>query len=887
MRVLRAWLSRTGDLFHKRSRDGELAAELESHLQMHIEDNLRAGMAPEEARRQALLKLGGVEQTKENYRDRRGLPWLETLLHDIRFGLRMLRKNPGFTAVAVLTLALGIGANTAIFSVVNAVLLRPLPYQNPGNLVQVWNTYLPAWPQLGLSPGDFEDFRKRTQNFTEMAAYVAVPTGFNMTGRSDPERVQAAYASSELLPMLGIRPVLGRNFAPEEDKPGNTPVMLISHDLWQTSFDSDPEAVGRTFNLDGRGYTLIGVLPADFRLVPTADVWMPVGQYADDLTGRIHHPFNVIARMKLGAAISQAQAEMETFNRQEALPFPDTHKNWGVTVRRMEDPSAARLRLALLVLLGAVALVLLIACANIMNLLLARNAARRKEIGLRIALGASRLRLARQLVTESMLLSVLGGTLGILLAAAALRALQAFVPADLETVKEASLNGWVLGFTISACFLTGIVCGLVPAHQALRVDLNSVLKEGDRLSGAPGSRKLRNLLVVSEIALALIPLVGAGLLIRSFYRLLEVSPGFRPDHALTMQVTQPAIPLDILSKMSPEEQQQLTRKQSLQFEQIGERIQNLPGVKLVGGINVLPLGSAMVSASRFLIEGQPAPAAGARPGAEVRAASLGYFATMGIPLRRGRLLDADDWTSRNIVINEFMARRFWSGSDPIGKRINLCSLAPQPCWYSIVGVVGDVHEYGLDKGQTFDVYGTGGWTPYFVIRTASDPSAITLAAIQEIHKFDPSLPVTQVATLDNLLSDSVSARRFSTVLLGIFAALALAMSAVGIYGVMSYAVSMRTNEIGIRLALGAQRSRVLGMILLDGLLLCVIGIAIGIFGAFAMTRLMKSLVFGVSPADPLTFVLVAVLLASVAFIASWIPARRAMRVDPMVALRHE
>ena len=891
MRTMRAWMLRCGSLFGKHRRDHDLAAELESHLQMHIEDNLRAGMNPEEARRRALIKLGGVEQTKEKYRDRHGFPWLESLIADTRFGLRMLRKNPGFTAVAVLTLALGIGANTAIFSVVNAVLLRPLPYQIPENLVQVWNTYLPAWPQLGLSPGDFQDFRQQTKNFSEMAAYVNVTQGFNMTGRAEPVRVQAAFADSNLLPMLVIRLVAGRNFASEEDKPGSAPVMLISHGLWQTNFDSDPGVVGRAFNLDGRGYTIIGVLPADFRLVPTADVWMPVGQYADDLSGHIHHPFDVIARLKSGVAISQAQAEMETLNRQEALAFPDTHKNWGMTVQRMENSSAAKLRLTLLVLLGAVALVLLIACANIMNLLLARNAARRKEIGLRITLGASRHRLMRQLLTESLLLSLLGGGLGILLAGVGLRALQAFVPADLATVKDAGLNGGVLAFTISLCFLTGIVCGLVPAHQTLRVDLNIVLKEGDRLPGASGTRKLRSLLVVSEMALALIPLVGAGLLIRSFYRLLEVSPGFRPDHALTMQVNQPTIPFDVINKMSPEEQHQLTRKQSLQFEQIAASIQGLPGVKLVGGINVLPLGSAMVSASRFPIEGQPAPAIGARPSAEVRAASLGYFAAMGIPLLRGRLLDAGDWTSPNIVINDSMARRFWSGggpdNDPIGKRINLCSLAPQPCWYSIVGVVGDVHEYGLEEGQTFDVYGTGGWTPYFVIRTASDPSSVALAAIQEIHETDSSLPVTHVMTLDGVLLDSVSPRRFSMVLLGIFAALALALSAVGIYGVMSYSVSMRTNEIGIRMALGAQRSRVLGMILRDGLLLCLIGIAIGTFGAYAVTRLMRSLIFEVSPADPLTFAGVAVLLAGVAFLACWVPARRAMRVDPMVALRHE
>jgi putative ABC transport system permease protein len=812
---------------------------------------------------------------------------MRSFLQDVRYGARMLLKNPGFAVVAILTLALGIGANTAIFSVVQQVLLRPLPYQNPEGLVQVWNTYPPAWTQLGLSPGDFEDWRREAQSFSEVAAYVDVSQGFNMTGQGDPERLVASYATSGLFPMLGVHPVIGRTFSAEQDKPGSAPAVLISHTLWQSRFGSDPGVVGRTIMLDGRGHTLAGVLPANFRLVPEADLWMPVGQYSDDLTGRIHHPFSVIARLKPEVTVSQAQAEVVTLNRRSELAFPSTHKNWGVTVQRMEDPAASKLRMALLLLSGAVGLVLLIACANIMNLLLARNAARRKEIALRVALGADRLRLVSQLLTESVLLSLLGGTLGIFLASAGLSALDSLVPSGLDGVKVTGLNGWVLGFTIAVCFLTGILCGLVPALQTLKADLHGVLKEGTRSSVASTGQRIRSALVVSEIALSLIPLIGAGLLLKSFHRLLGVNPGFQPDHVLTMKVTQPELPSEVLDRMTPEQLQQLSRKQALQFEQIAERIRSLPGVKNVGGITVLPLASSLVSASRFVVEGQPVPEAGTRQFAEVRSASLRYFDAMEIPLLKGRLLDEGDWVESNIVINESMARRFWPGGDALGKRINLCSLDPQPCWSSVVGVVGDVREYGLDGATTLDVYGSGGWTPYLVIRTANDPSAVAHAAIEEIHKTDPALPVTRVMTLSALLSDSVSSRRFSTVLLGIFAVLALALAAVGIYGVMSYVVSLRANEIAIRMALGAQPREIWSLVLGRGTKLAIAGVAIGVFGALAFTRLLSSLLYGVRSTDPFTFAGVAILLLLVALAACYIPARRAMRVDPMDALRYE
>jgi len=811
---------------------------------------------------------------------------METLWQDLRHAFRALRKSPGFTAVAVLTLGLGIGANTAIFSVVESVLLRPLPYRDPSALVQVWNTYLPQFPQVPNSPGDFQDFRRQAASFSEMAAFVDIPQGFNLTGESEPQRLEARYATSGFFPMLGIQPIVGRAFHSEEDKPGAAPVVMLSHRLWQSRFGSDPSVIGRTFLLDGKGYTLIGVLPNAFRMAPTTDIWMPTGQYSDDLTSHLHHEFNVLARLKPGVSISHAQAELTTLNRQEEQAFPDTHKNWGVLVTPMEDPSAVKMRVALLVLFGAVGLVLLVACANIVNLLLARNAVRQKEIALRVTLGASRSRLLAQLLTESILLSLLGGALGVLLATAGLRVLGAFVPSDLASVKETGLNGWVLGFTLAVSFFAGIICGLIPAVQTLKQDLHGILKEGTRTAGAAGGQKIRSLLVVSEIALALIPLVGAGLLIRSFHRLVEVDPGFQRDHILAMEVDQPQLPIAEILKMTNEQQIELSKKQSLQFDELAQKLQELPGVRAVGGITVMPMGTAMRSASRFVIDGQPLPANGARPVAETRVVSPGYFAAMGIPLRMGRPLDAHDYGEQRVVINEMIAKRFFAG-DPLGKRVNLCSLDPTPCWSTIVGVVGNVHQYGLDATPTLDIYFTGGWTQYAVIRTASDPSALAQAAIGAIHKFDPNLPVTHVITLDNLFSDSVSPRRFSTFLLGVFAGLALLLAAMGIYGVMSYVVSLRTNEIGIRMALGAQPRDIWRLVIGRGAQLALTGVAFGIIGAFALTKLISSLLYGVKPTDPITFGGVALLLVSVALLACYVPARRAMRVDPMVALRYE
>jgi len=813
---------------------------------------------------------------------------METLVKDLRYALRSLRNSSGFTVVAVLTLALGIGANTAIFSVVQAVLLQRLPYPQVENLAEIWNTYpyLPDMTEAELSPGDFQDFKQQAKSFTQMEAYINVPQGFNLTGSGDVLRLEARYATAGFFPMLGAQPVAGRNFTAEEDKPGVTPSVMVSHRLWQEHFGSDRSIIGRNLTLDGRNYILAGVLPASFHLVPNADLWLPMGLYLDQPPSHIHHEYSVLARLKPGVRVAQAQAEMVALNQQEEIAFPDTHKSWGVFVRPMQNPAAAKLRVALIVLFSAVGLVLLIACANIVNLLLARNAARQKEIAVRLALGASRARLIGQLLTESIVLSLLGGGIGILLAAAGLRVIALFVPAELIIVKQAQLNGWVIAFTVGTCLLAGVLCGLLPALQTLKQDLSGTLKEGGRTASAARSHRTRSILVVSEIALALIPLVGAGLLIRSFYRLLEISPGFATQHILSMKVDKAAIPYQEYSQLPEEQQHALDLADSRKFQVMAERIRGLPGVTAVGSVNLLPLGTKITSASRFLLEGQPAPTSGARPIAEVRNASSGYFAAMGIPLRAGRLLDEHDSDQPNADINETMAGTF-PGHDALGKRINLCTLDKTPCFFTVVGIVGDVHQYGLDVAPTFDMYVTGGWVPYFVIRTSSDPSTLARAAIGEIHEVDPLLPVTNVMTLDRLISESVSPRRFSMDLLGIFAVLALLLAAVGIYGVMSYMVGLRTSEIGIRIALGAQQREIWRLIVGTGAGLAFVGVTIGLLGAFALTRLLASLLYGVKATDPFTFIAVPLLLFGVAVLACYLPARRAMRVDPIVALRHE
>jgi putative ABC transport system permease protein len=813
---------------------------------------------------------------------------MRTTLQDLRYGIRSLLKNPGFTLVAVLTLALGIGANTAIFSVVENVLLRPLPYPHPEHLVEIFNTYFPQVPRGGLAPGDYADWRAQNKSFSEMGGYAEISRGANLTGEGEPQRVQIGHASASLFPMLGVGAVAGRTFVPEEDRAGNAPVVVLSSKLWQSRFGSDPRVIGRTIALDNKRYTVVGVLPAGFQLLRWADLWMPFGQYDDDLMEHVHHAFVAIARLRPGVSIAQAQQEMDALNRLSAITYPDAHKNFEVKVQPLQDPSAVKLRTTLLMLFGAVGLILLIACANLVNLLLVRNAGREREISLRTALGAGPWRLVRQLLTESSLLALVGGGAGVLLAIAGLRMLTAFVPGDIGVLREVTLNPWILGFSLGVSVLTGLVCGALPALRTLKLDLAGVLKQGAKGSSARGQHRTHNLLVISEIAMAIVPLVGAGLLLRSFQRLLAVDPGFRADHLLALEVQQAAMPFLEYLKLSTEDQIKLGQTQSLKFEQIAAQVRALPGVREAGGIDDLPLGNQLRQASRFVIEGQPAVAAGARPIAQTRTVSLGYFAAAGIPLLAGRSFTEDDWKQfSGVVINQTMAKRFWPNGEALGKRINLCSLDPKPCWTTIIGIVGNVHQFGLDADPTYDTYFSGGWTPYLVVRSTLEPAALAPAVAEIVHKVDPTLPISSVMTMDNLLSDSVAPRRFSAVLIGIFAVLALLLAAVGVYGVMSYTVSGRIQEIGIRMALGAEPRRVKRMILSESARLMTIGAATGLAIAFVLARFLQSLLFGVSAHDGLTFAAVTALLLAVALFAAYIPARRAVRIDPLLALRHE
>jgi putative ABC transport system permease protein len=812
---------------------------------------------------------------------------METLLQDFRYGLRMLRKSPGFTAVAVLTLALGIGANTAIFSVIQGVLLRPLPYDHPQQLIEIWNSYLPAVPLGGLSAGDFHDWQQRATAVSEMAGFSWRQSGANLTGDEAPQRVELNYASSNLFHMLGAKPVAGRFFLLQENQRGGAPVVILSNHFWQSRFGTDPGVIGRVITLDGLRYTIVGVLPGTSGLLDLPDLWMPLGQYDDDFTDHTYHEIEALARLKPGVTIAQAGAEFESLNQQSAIAYPAQHKGFGVIVRPMQNPDAAQMRRSLLVLFAAVALVLLIACANIVNLLVARNAAREKEIALRIAIGANYRRLMQQLLTESMLLALLGGGLGIALAAGGVRILGALAPQNLSLLQSTHLDGTVFLFTVGVCLIVGIACGLLPALQVRKTNVNTALKQGGKGSGALSSRKLHNLAVVSEIALALVPLVGAGLLLRSLHDLLKVSPGFRADHLLSMHVPIATISAAQFSKMTPAQRTDIVQKRALEFQQIVEQTEGLPGVKSAAGLSILPLGSQIQSASRFVIEGRTISDAGVRPLAETRVVTSGYFSTVETPLLRGRTLTPEDADGSNIDIDEAMARRFWPRGDALGKRINLCSLDATPCWFSIVGVVGNVHQFGLDATATYDVYFTGGWTDYLLIRASSDPHLIASAATGVIHKIDPMLPVADVRTMDEILSGTLAPRRFSAVLISLFAVLAILLAAIGIYGVMSYMVGKRTNEIGIRMALGAQPRDVLRLVVLHGAKLVLFGIMLGTAGALPLTRLMSSLLYGVHASDPLTFIAVAIVLTFLALAACYFPARRAMRVDPMVALRYE
>jgi putative ABC transport system permease protein len=807
---------------------------------------------------------------------------MESLMRDLRFGIRVLTRKPGFTVVAVIALALGIGANTAIFSVVNTVLLRPLPYKNPQQLGLIWTYFGPELPQNWVSGPEFVDLKERS-NTIEQFASLSWPT-FGLTGTGEPEQIQGAATTANLFPLLGVEPALGRAFLEEEDRPGAERVVMLSHGLWKRRFGSDPAIIGEKVTLNMQPFTVVGVMPEGFGVLPpdaqspkNAELWVP---FAVDFKGlsRGGHFMRVIARVKPEFTLEQARQELEAIGSQldeEIYKF-----GFSFNLVPLHGHVVKNIRPALLVLLGAVGFVLLIACVNVANLLLARAVAREKEIAIRTALGAARRHIIRQLLIESVLMSLVAGLVGVGLTLLGLKLLVGFGPTNLPRLDEISLDTRVLGFTLAVSLLTGLVFGLVPALHASKPDFNESLKDGGKgvSKGAQGNR-LRSALVVVEVALALVLLTGAGLMIRSFLRLQEVNPGFNPDNLLTLRVQLPQSKYPDAAKVVPFYQQAI------------ERIRALPGVQNVGAVSQLPL-SGSYSSGTTTVERPPVANEDVGFEADRRVVTPDYFQAMNIPLVRGRFFTEQDKADgqRVAIIDEKFADRFWPGDDPLGKRIKLGS-SPQQPWLNIVGVVGHIKHYDLNtegREQAYFPYTQNAAQSMFLaVRTSGDPASMANSVRSAIWSIDSEQPVSQINAMESLVSNSVAQARFNTLLLGLFASIAMILAAVGVYGVMNYSVSQRTHEIGIRMALGAARRDILSLVLRQGITLAATGVGIGLAGAYLVTRLMESLLFGVSATDFTTFAGVALMLVLVAVLASYIPARRATRVDPIVALRYE
>jgi putative ABC transport system permease protein len=803
--------------------------------------------------------------------------FMSNLWQDARYGVRMLRKNAGFTVVIVLTLALGIGANTAIFSVVNAVLLQPLPYKDSGQLVQVWEKNpKKGFPQFSVSPANFMDWKEQSHSFAQMAAIQG--GDYTLTGIGEPSRLHGVDVSTNLFSLLETQVQLGRDFLPGEDKPGAIPVVIISNELWQGRLGGDPNVLGTILTLDAQPCTIVGVMPPGFHFPnQNVELWTPLVLDERALAARGAHWLAAVARLKPGVSIVQAQAEMDTIASRLEKQYPDNDNGWGITLVPLRTEVIGHIEPSLLLLMGAVGLVLLIACANVANLLMARASGRMREMAIRAALGAGRARILRQLLTESLLLAFVGSALGLLLAGWGTDFLLRLDIGGIPRQSEVGIHAPVLWFSAGAAFLAAILFGLLPALHSSVLDLNICLKEGLPDRGRGGSR-LRRLLVVSEMALAVLLLVGAGLLVRSFARLLEVHPGFQPANLLTLRLDLPD------AKYSKKEDSEAFYRELL------GRVRNLPGVESAAAVSRLPLNGANYNLE-FFPEGRP-PAPNERfMSAEFRVASPDYFRTMGIALLRGRAFtDADAQDAPLVaVINEAMARQFWPNADPIGQRIIITDRVPGA--REIVGVVGDVKHYGLAipaKPEMYVPEDQKGWGELFVVVRGKLPSSALASAVSgEVHALDKDLPVFAVRSMDEIVVRSVGDQRFAAYLFALFAALALILAAVGIYGVMSHAVALGTHEIGIRMALGAQPGDVLGMVLRQGLKITLTGVGIGVAAALALTRLLASQLFGVTPTDPLTFLGVSVLLTGVALLACYLPARRATCVDPLIALRYE
>ncbi len=862
-----------------------MSEEMAEHLHALTERYLAEGMSSAEAAHAAQRDFGGLEQVKEEARGERIWMWPAEFLQDIRFGWRALLKSPGFTIVAVVALALGIGANTAIFSVVNAVLLRPLPFKNPDQLVLIWEsaTHL-GFPKNTPSPANFLDWQRQSTVFTGMAAMA--PKNFNLTGSSEPERLDGRRISANLFDVLGVQPQLGRGFQPQDDKHG-AHVVLLSDGLWERRFGADSAVIGRTINLNGESFTVIGVMPPGIRLPGFGNwrdqLWVPMAFPSEEAAARGNHYLEVIARRKPGVSLQQAQVEMDTVAARLARQYPEDNLRIGATVISLHDEVVGEIRPALLILLGAVAFVLLIACANVANLLLARAAVREKEIALRHALGATRSRIVRQLLAESMLLALLGGVGGLFLAFVGLDVLQQFIPDGISQAESIAIDGRVFGFTAMIAIMTGLVFGLVPSAQASHFTLNEALKEGGRDSAGGGKGvRLRGLLVVAEVAVSFVLLIGAGLLINSFLHLRDLDPGFRADHLLT-------------AKIEVSEIKYPDRAHRIPFlDEVLRRVRALPGVQSAALAGNLPLtynGDSMYIG----VEGIPDPPPDQQMDVIYRAVGPSYFHTMGIPLLQGRDFNDQDTTeesSYKVIVSEKLAQHYWPGKNPIGQRLKAGPTTSEAPWREVVGVVKDVRQNDFIAPPKLQIYLSyrqlRDLAPNaLVIRTSVEPLSLASAVRGAVWAVDKNQPVSDIASMEQIVAAAVARQRFSMLLLALFAGLALLLVTVGIYGVMSYSVTQRSREIGIRMALGAQKSDVLRMTLRQGLRLAIFGVAIGIAGALVLTRLMASLLFGVSATDPTTFAAITIILSAVALFASYIPALRAVKVDPMIALRYQ
>jgi putative ABC transport system permease protein len=809
---------------------------------------------------------------------------METLRKDLLYALRMLARNPGFAAIAVLALALGIGANTAIFSVINAVLLKPLPYNNPDQLVKIWGQFegigIPG-NRNWISAPEFEDIRRMNRSFSRVAAIG--DADFNLTGLGQPERLSAATVSPEFFPLLGVQAQIGRVFLPEEGERGKDAVVVLGHGLWQRRFGSDPRIVGSKIEINGHAYTVDGVMPAWFQYPPRVDIWAPEVFTNDELSSRGNHSFEMLARIKPGLSPEQVRSDVDAVGNKivdQARQYPYRRFNFKVLTSPLLEEYVGDIRTPLWILMGAVGIVLLIACANVANLLLVRASAREREIAVRTALGASRGRLIRQLLTESTLLAFLGGIAGIIFAWWGLRALIAVGQQSFPRLAAAQMDFWVLAFTLLVSIGTGVLFGIVPALQSARAVTHDALKEGGRSGTASaGSQRLRSALVVAEIALSLILLVGAGLLLKSFARLMDVDPGFRPAGVLTMRL---ALPEQRYAK--PEQIRNFYRN-------VLDRVTKVPGVQSAGAISTLPLtgnNSGTTTVDSRVVSGPDAS-----PEADRRNVLPGFFEAMGVGLIRGRYFDDRDneTTAPVAIIDESMAQTYWPNENPIGQRLKLGGQQSTAPWMRIVGVVNHVHYRTLEAKSRVEVYFPHAQRPYsdmaLVIKTAGDALALAPSIQRQVLAVDPDQPVYKVATMQQLMADSVARSRLSMLLLAVFAAAALLLAAVGIYGIVAYTVAQRLHEMGIRMALGASRFDLIRLVLAQSLRTALIGIAVGLVGAAFLTRFLSSLLFSVRAADPVTFTLVALGLVAITLLASYVPARRATSVDPMNALRVE